>query len=195
MNRGERVASRTKSAIKDALLELIKEMNYQDITVANITKTGNIGRSTFYRHYRSKADVHVDIHNDMFKQLFADLSTAEKWLNPKPTKTLVSFLERHQRLGNNPFSLSYKLGNDLDYLINNINLMLTRNIENKLRQAFAQDHFCIPLPVLAQSVSSAYSGLIMSWFVKFNSIDAHTFATYMHEFISALVQKALDDTK
>ena len=56
MNRGERISIRTKSAIKKALLELIDEKNYPEITVHEITKRGNVGRSTLYRHYQSKAD-------------------------------------------------------------------------------------------------------------------------------------------
>ena len=51
MNRGERIANKTKSAIKKALLELIQEKNYPDITVSEITERGNIGRSTLYKHY------------------------------------------------------------------------------------------------------------------------------------------------
>jgi AcrR family transcriptional regulator len=71
MNRGERIANKTKSAIKKALLELIQEKNYPDITVSEITERGNIGRSTLYKHYQSKANVLVDIHKDMFENLLS----------------------------------------------------------------------------------------------------------------------------
>lgn len=54
VKRGERIANRTKSAIKDALLELIREKNYPDITVREITERGNVERSTLYKTISQK---------------------------------------------------------------------------------------------------------------------------------------------
>ena len=193
MIRGERSISKTKSSIKNALLELIREKNYPDITVGEITERGNIGRSTLYKHYKSKADVLVDIHKDMFEQLFNGLSTSESWLSPEPPDDLVLFFERHRRLGKNPFSLSYKLGSDLDYLISNINTELTSIIEKRLRNCFDDGDSIIPLPILAQSVSSLYSGLIMSWFTKFQSSDVRKYAADMQKMSRALIFEALGE--
>ena len=191
MNRGERIVNKTRSAIKNALLELIREKNYPDITVAEITEKGNIGRSTLYKHYRSKADVLVDIHKDMFEQLFSGLSTSESWFAPEPSCELVLFFEESQRLGRNPFSLSYKLGSDLDYLISNINLQLTATIEKKLRSFYDNEESSIPLPILAQSISSLYSGLIMAWFTEHKSSNIRQFATNIHRMTTALIHEAI----
>ena len=54
MIRGERIVNRTKSAIKQALLELIREKNYPAITVSEIVKRGNVGRSTLYKSVKEK---------------------------------------------------------------------------------------------------------------------------------------------
>ena len=191
MNRGERIANKTKSAIKDALLVLIEEKNYPNITVSEITEKGNIGRSTLYKHYHSKADVLVDIHVDMFEQLFSGLSTSESWFSPEPPSELISFFERSPRLGKNPFLLSYKLGSDLDYLISNIDLQLTSIIEKRLRKSFDDADSTIPLLILAQSVSNLYSGLIMSWFTKYQSSDVRQFATNIHRMTRALIFEAI----
>lgn len=88
----------TKSSIKSALFELIREKNYPDITVGEITERGNIGRSTLYKHYQSKADVLVDIHKDMFEHLFSGLSTSESWFSPEPPPELILFFVRYRRL-------------------------------------------------------------------------------------------------
>jgi len=191
MIRGERIISRTKSSIKNALLELIQEKNYPDITVGEITERGNIGRSTLYKHYKSKADVLVDIHKDMFAHLFSGMSTSESWFSPEPHPELILFFERYQRLGKNPFLLSYKMGSDLDYLISNINSQLTSIIEKRLRNFFDDGDSIIPLPILAQSLSSLYSGLIMSWFTKFQSSDVQEYATIMQKMTGALIFEAL----
>jgi len=191
MIRGERIISRTKSSIKNALLELIQEKNYPDITVGEITERGNIGRSTLYKHYKSKADVLVDIHKDMFAHLFSGMSTSESWFSPEPHPELILFFERYQRLGKNPFLLSYKMGSDLDYLISNINSQLTSIIEKRLRNFFDDGDSIIPLPILAQSLSSLYSGLIMSWFTKFQSSDVQEYAINIQKMSRALVFEAL----
>ena len=191
MNRGERIANRTKSAIKQALLELIREKNYPDITVGEITKRGDVGRSTLYRHYQSKADILVDIHRDIFEPLFSVMSSRGAWHDPQPPTEWVVFLEKHQRLGRNPFSLSYKLGNDLDYLVNNINGQLAKTIEEKLRDSYTDEDCSMPLELLAQSVCASYSGLIISWFTKFQSIDAYSFAGYIHRILGALIREAV----
>ncbi len=191
MIRGERITSKTKSSIKKALIELIREKNYPDITVGEITERGNIGRSTLYKHYQSKADVLVDIHKDMFENLFSGMSTSEFWFSPEPPPELISFFERYRRIGKNPFLLSYKLGSDLDYLISNINTQLTSIIEKMLHNAFDDGNSIIPLPILAQSVSSLYSGLIMSWFTKFQATDVRKYAAYMQKMSCALIFEAL----
>lgn len=193
MNRGKRIVNRTKLAIKEALLELIREKNYPDITVSEITKRANVGRSTLYKHYRSKADVLVDIHRDIFEDLFKGMSTSKAWLAPEPPFELVLFFERYRRVGRNPFSLSYKLGGDLDYLINHINRKLTATVLERLCSSYKDGDYSIPLAMLARSISNLYSGLIMAWFTEFQSSDVGQFAFNMHRMIKALIFEAIGD--
>jgi AcrR family transcriptional regulator len=193
MNRGERITNKTKSAIKNALLELIREKNYPEITVSEITQRGNIGRSTLYKHYQSKADVLVDIHKDMFEHLFSGLSTSESWFAPEPSSELILFFERSRQLGINPFLLSYKLGSDLDYLISHINFQLTATIEKRLNNSFNDADSSIPLPILALSISNLYRGLIISWFTNYQSSNVRQYATNIQRMTRALVVEAIGE--
>ena len=190
MNRGERVVNKTRSVIKNALLELIKEKNYPNITVSEITERGDVGRSTLYKHYKSKADIFVDIHKDMFENLFSGLSTSESWSAPEPSSELVAFMERCLKLRLNPFSLSYKLGSDIDYLMTNITAQLTATIEERLRNSYCEEDSDIPLSILALSISNLFSGLLTSWFAKYQSSDVRKFATLIHRMIRALIYEA-----
>ncbi len=192
MNRGERVANRTRTAIKQALLELIHENNYPEITVNQITQAADVGRSTFYRHYQSKADVLVEIHKDMFDHLFNAQLSLKNWIQSEPPFVWVSFLDKYKRLGRNPFSLSYKLGNDLDYLVTRINGQLTITVENWLRQMYSDEDCRIPLTILAQAISASFSGLVMSWFSKFQNYNAELFISYIHGIIGAQIREALN---
>lgn len=53
----DRRVQRTKKLLHDALVSLILEKGYQKITIQNIIDRANVGRSTFYAHYRDKEDL------------------------------------------------------------------------------------------------------------------------------------------
>jgi AcrR family transcriptional regulator len=189
MKRGERASNRTRTAIKQALLEQMRQQNYPDVKVGDITQQANVGRSTFYNHYPSKAQVLVDIHKDMFERIFNVLDSQESWLMKQPPAEWILFLKNYQRLGRNPFLLSYKLGTDLDFLITHISQQLSRTIEARLKGTFSGDYFRIPVPIIAEAVAASFSGLIMSWFIKFQSVDAAEFAGYIQQGIRALIRE------
>lgn len=48
---------RTTHALGRALIELIRERNFDDIIVQNILDRAGVARATFYAHYRNKEDV------------------------------------------------------------------------------------------------------------------------------------------
>jgi AcrR family transcriptional regulator len=50
----DRRVQRTRQLLERALLELIEERNYESITIQQITDRANVGRATFYLHYRDK---------------------------------------------------------------------------------------------------------------------------------------------
>jgi AcrR family transcriptional regulator len=50
----DRRVQRTRPLLERALIELIEEQDYETITVQQITDRANIGRATFYLHYRDK---------------------------------------------------------------------------------------------------------------------------------------------
>jgi AcrR family transcriptional regulator len=60
MKRLDRRVARSQRRLKDALLSLIDERDYDAITVADITRRADVGRSTFYVHFNSKEDLLFD---------------------------------------------------------------------------------------------------------------------------------------
>jgi AcrR family transcriptional regulator len=53
----DRCVVHTRALLHDALLTLIGEKRYEAITIEEICARANIGRSTFYAHYKSKEDL------------------------------------------------------------------------------------------------------------------------------------------
>lgn len=78
---------KTKKAIYDALVILLKDNMFEEIKVSDICKTALINRSTFYVHFEDKYDLFKSFINDL-KESFAmelkgisdDLSVREYYL-------------------------------------------------------------------------------------------------------------------
>jgi AcrR family transcriptional regulator len=65
---------RTRDALGDALVELIREKPFDEITVQQILDRAGVGRSTFYTHYVDKQDLFLSDVED-FLQLFSTALT------------------------------------------------------------------------------------------------------------------------
>ena len=57
--KNDRRVDRTIGLLRTALIELMLEKHYDSITVQNIIDRANVGRSTFYTHFRDKEDLLV----------------------------------------------------------------------------------------------------------------------------------------
>ncbi len=55
--RRDRRAMRTRTALQRALMSLIREQDYDAITVDDLCRKADVGRSTFYLHFSSKDDL------------------------------------------------------------------------------------------------------------------------------------------
>jgi AcrR family transcriptional regulator len=53
----DRRIDRTRATLRDALIPLILELGYDSVTVQDITDRANVGRATFYLHYRDKDEL------------------------------------------------------------------------------------------------------------------------------------------
>jgi AcrR family transcriptional regulator len=63
---------RTRDRLGDAIIELVQEKPFDSITVQEVLDRAEVGRSTFYLHYRDKNDLFVsDV--DEFLGLFASM--------------------------------------------------------------------------------------------------------------------------
>jgi AcrR family transcriptional regulator len=65
----DRRITRTKSALNQALAELVNEKGYESVTVEDITTRANLGRTTFYLHYQDKSDLLLEGLEEQLSQL------------------------------------------------------------------------------------------------------------------------------
>ncbi len=64
-NKTDRRIQRTRQSLRTALLELIKEKSYDAISIEEITERANVGRATFYLHYKDKEDLLLEEFSEM----------------------------------------------------------------------------------------------------------------------------------
>ena len=69
----DRRINRTRRLLRDALMALILEKGYDAVTVEDITTRADLGRTTFYLHYKDKEELLVEsldaIANDLKAQV------------------------------------------------------------------------------------------------------------------------------
>lgn len=78
----DRRIQRTRQALRTALLDLIKQKGYDSISVEEITEHANVGRATFYLHYKDKEDLLLEQFSEMANekvQLISEIPFSE-WL-------------------------------------------------------------------------------------------------------------------
>ncbi|SHL63449.1 transcriptional regulator, TetR family [Anaerocolumna jejuensis DSM 15929] len=68
----------TKECIESALILLMKEKNFQDISITDITKKAGVSRTAYYRNYNSKED----ILSNFLQNIIQDTSSTLKKYNP-----------------------------------------------------------------------------------------------------------------
>ena len=67
MNNNDRRVKRTKKALYDALLVLLKDKTINEITVTELTTLADVNRATFYFYYTDLIDMLQQIQNEAFE--------------------------------------------------------------------------------------------------------------------------------
>ena len=91
---------RSKNMIKEAFFELLKEKDYNKITVTDIVNKADLNRSTFYAHYLDVRAITEEFENEVINKMMELLKKFEFknfFNNPTPLLLEISrFLEAHE---------------------------------------------------------------------------------------------------
>lgn len=188
---GERQTERTKTAITQAFIELLHKQGYDALTVNDIICHANTGRSTFYRHFQSKADVLLSVHEGLFSRFSLGFQGAADWLAAQPPPELARFLAHLQSQYATPrTSFLTRLGKDADYLVRRIDELLVRQCEADLRRCFDEAQSAVPFAVLARSIAGNYSWIIRWWLTEQPDLTATAVAAHLHRLVRATIGAA-----
>lgn len=156
----DRRASRTRNSLSDALIELILEKRYDSITVQNVIDRADVGRSTFYAHYRDKEDLFLS----GWERLLDGVAQHIVWENVRegrfvPVAELFSHVQEFHRFYRalaraRKTDLIFKTGPS--YLTKSIENALTSRLTGKLQPS-------VPIPILSNYLASEILALMKWW--------------------------------
>jgi AcrR family transcriptional regulator len=91
----DRRITRTKTALNQALAELVKEKGYESVTIEDITTRANLGRTTFYLHYQDKEDLLLERLEERLSVLANDIikHPLKFWFSEKNNTLIKSIFE------------------------------------------------------------------------------------------------------
>jgi len=72
--KGDRRVRRTRDRLGDALIELLLQKPFDDITVQEVLERADVSRSTFYSHFRDKNDLFLSDADEFFEGMANALS-------------------------------------------------------------------------------------------------------------------------
>jgi AcrR family transcriptional regulator len=84
----DRRSARTRKAIVSAFVALLFERRYDSIRVSEVIEKADVGRSTFYEHFRSKDDL-------LRKSMEGLLSMIADAASPEPDEARLTFAVAH----------------------------------------------------------------------------------------------------
>jgi AcrR family transcriptional regulator len=89
----------TRERLGDALIELIQQKRFDDVTVQEVLDRAGVGRSTFYVHYRDKDDLLLSDAEEFLESMAAMLSrTGEVSRRVAPVRELFAHVAGQRSL-------------------------------------------------------------------------------------------------
>lgn len=162
---------RTRSLLRDALVELIHERGYEKIKVQDITERAMLNRATFYLHYRDKFDLlcqsSEDILNGLIDCLHSSLQEKEEidFLSDQPHRTFIQMFE-HISSNSQLFKVFLTEKNMPHFTSRMMEVIVDFISEGMNRMQPDDKKLTVPREIAVSYISSAFLGVISWWLEK-----------------------------
>lgn len=189
MTKTDRRVQRTRELLQKTLIELIGERGYDAITIQDIVDRANVGRTTFYLHYRGKEDLFMSCHKAVVSEFHSlHPRSREELLSPKAPPGMTSAY-RHLLAAR---ALLYPIfqGKDSPVVLRRIRDRSAQEIKATLGAAFAEGDSTIPFDVLANYLAGAQITLVQWWLEKRQPHTPENLAQTFHRLQRAAIRDA-----
>lgn len=149
---------RTKQTLRNAMIELIIEKHYDSITVQNIIDRANVGRSTFYSHFRDKEDLFREDWQ-RFLRHFVSRFNWKNLDNPVPIRYIFEHLKEFH-----PFYRGLVRSGKIESVFRYGQNYLAKLIEQDLdKNEIGITNPIVPNPLLANFLSDGIFSILKWW--------------------------------
>ena len=165
----DRQVKRTREALMRALTSLMFQRGFENVSVNRIVAEANVGRSTFYEHFKNKEDILAACMTPFFSVL------ADAAVSPTPPARLEAVLSHfweRRKLADAVFSGAARLV---------IARLLTQLIEERLATlANGAGKTAIPSHLAAVQLAEAELALLVAWLRGKARCSAATLTQALH---------------
>ncbi len=175
----DRRVLRTRKQLSDALLTLILEKGYDAVTIEEITERANLGRTTFYLHYKDKDELLYKSLEAVFDDLVAQIEPypVEEWSMTGERLSGLAFYHAAENAHLYKIILSGQGGTSIaqrirEYIAQTAIRIIKTHYADHITQA------PVPIEVLGNYIASSMMGLITWWLENdqpFSAEEMHAF--------------------
>lgn len=163
----DRRVARTRALLQDALVALIPEFGYAAITVEDICEKANVGRSTFYTHYKGKDELRSATIDEHMRSLAQRRVSAEPASDRLFAFSLPMFEHAHAFR-----ALHYAL---LSSSGDTIHDEIRERVRRSVRSELGEKHIGtarVPVEFAVQFISGAFLAVLAWWVATDMSLSA-----------------------
>jgi AcrR family transcriptional regulator len=171
--RKDRRVRKTRQALRDAMLALILEKGYDAVTIEEITDRADLGRTTFYLHYKDKEDLLLESISELVDDLVKQISEIplSAWRlgsdgeGPKPAMPILLTFQ-HAAANADLYRIILRGGGALkttERLRKIINQTVNEFLQVKTGKERLVLHAQIPLDVFSNYLAGSWLGIITWW--------------------------------
>ena len=189
--REDRRARKTKRSLSDALTQLILEKRYDSITVQNVIDRADVGRSTFYAHFRDKEDLFLSSWEQLLDHFVVNIKWDEAGLRRfVPVEGLFAHIKNFHRfyvalVKSRKTDLIFKSG--LEYLTKAIDNSLVASLAEKAQPA-------APTAVISRYIAAEIFGLLKWWLDHNMPYTPQRMSQMFHQLVVPGLLSALAET-
>lgn len=151
----DRRVRRTRDRLREAMVALSREKPFGDIRISELLARADVGRATFYAHYRDKEDLLITLFLEMIDH-FERIGAAEDphAVLPGARQLIRHFAEARE------FARALARAGKIDVLMRACEARLRRGLEARLPAG------CNPPPAVTATVAAGSFTTLVNWWMN-----------------------------
>ncbi len=152
----DRRIQRTKRRLRQSLIDLTLEQGFEALTIRDITRQANVGYASFFRHYKSKDDLLLDVLDHLLQEVQLLLQPSRETADATTSGTLL-----FNHVADNEALYRVLLSSDGNHFA--LDRLRTSGVESFLAQHTPLPDSPIPPDIAADHIVNATINLIQWW--------------------------------